>query len=171
MSATEELRRMLTDAGVEYGGSDAVVYFEDKRGYKACAYDVPRRYGECVLCVSHTATPEQAIAATLGPAYEPPVAMHWNGDVLTLTIPRDQSCIRVQRSAEQPCKVYADESKAIAATLGNDGVGRTNDGLADLQAENAKLRELVDYMTPIALYAASEQERDRMRELGVEVNE
>ncbi len=39
----------------------------------------------------------------------------------------------------------------------------------ELQAENAKLREQVDYMTPIALYAASERERDRMRELGVEV--
>lgn len=38
----------------------------------------------------------------------------------------------------------------------------------DLRAENAKLRELVDYMTPIAWYAASERERDRMRELGVE---
>lgn len=34
---------------------------------------------------------------------------------------------------------------------------------------NAKLREQVDYMTPLALYAASERERDRMRELGVEV--
>ena len=33
--------------------------------------------------------------------------------------------------------------------------------------ENAKLRELVDYMTPIAWYAASERERDRMRELVV----
>lgn len=42
--------------------------------------------------------------------------------------------------------------------------------LADLMAENAKLRELVDYMTPIALYAASERERDRMRELGIEVD-
>lgn len=38
------------------------------------------------------------------------------------------------------------------------------------KAENERLRELVDYMTPIALYAASEQERDRMRELGVEVD-
>jgi hypothetical protein len=36
------------------------------------------------------------------------------------------------------------------------------------QAENAKLRELVDYMTPIAWYEASERERDRMRELGVD---
>lgn len=39
---------------------------------------------------------------------------------------------------------------------------------AKLRDENARLRELVDYMTPIALYAASEQERDRMRELGVD---
>ena len=40
--------------------------------------------------------------------------------------------------------------------------------VAELRAENAKLRELVDYMTPIAWYAASERERDRMRELGVD---
>lgn len=37
-----------------------------------------------------------------------------------------------------------------------------------LRAENARLQELVDYMAPIALYEASEQERDRMRELGLE---
>jgi len=44
--------------------------------------------------------------------------------------------------------------------------------IADLQEaleQNAKLREQVEYMTPIALYAASEHERDRMRELGIEV--
>lgn len=40
-----------------------------------------------------------------------------------------------------------------------------------LKDENAKLREQVEYMTPIALYAASERERDRMRELGIEVDE
>lgn len=39
-----------------------------------------------------------------------------------------------------------------------------------LMAENAKLRKLVDYMTPIALYSASEREREEMRELGVEVD-
>ena len=44
--------------------------------------------------------------------------------------------------------------------------------VADLQEaleQNCKLREQVDYMTPLALYAASERERDRMRELGVEL--
>lgn len=45
----------------------------------------------------------------------------------------------------------------------------TIDSLVELRDENAKLRELVDYMTPIAWYGASERERDRMRELGVEV--
>ena len=41
------------------------------------------------------------------------------------------------------------------------------DGKAYYEVENAKLHEQVDYMTPLALYAASERERDRMRELGV----
>ena len=36
------------------------------------------------------------------------------------------------------------------------------------ERETRQLRELVDYMAPIAWYAASERERDRMRELGVE---
>ncbi len=40
--------------------------------------------------------------------------------------------------------------------------------IADYRSEVAKLREQVDYMTPLALYAASERERDRMRELGIE---
>lgn len=38
-----------------------------------------------------------------------------------------------------------------------------------ISTDNDHLQELVDYMTPIALYAASERERDRMRELGAEV--
>ena len=46
-----------------------------------------------------------------------------------------------------------------------------NENLNELLAENAKLRELLDYMTPIAWYASSERERDRMRELGVEATE
>lgn len=45
------------------------------------------------------------------------------------------------------------------------------DELKHALAENAKLRELLDYMTPIAWYAASERERNRMRELGIEVDE
>jgi len=39
---------------------------------------------------------------------------------------------------------------------------------SNLEDENAKLRELVDYMTPIAFYEASERERADMRELGAD---
>lgn len=171
MSATDELRRMLDERGVEWTEGIArpeltqvridgkVVKFHpwQPNTLKVSLFDI---------------TPEQAIAATLGPAYEPPVAAHWDGDTLTLTIPRDPSCIRVQRSAEQPCKVYADESKVIAATLGNDGVGRTNDGLADLQAENAKLREFASKSFSMAFnfYHGAGTAED-LRELKVEYHE
>lgn len=66
MTPTDELRRLLDERGAEYDGGDAVVYFKDSRGYKAMAYEAPRRYGNGVLCVHHTATPEQAVEATLG---------------------------------------------------------------------------------------------------------
>lgn len=66
MSATERMRALLDQRGVKYGGDRSVVYFEDSRGYKAMAYEAPRRYGNGVLCVHHTATPEQAVEATLG---------------------------------------------------------------------------------------------------------
>ena len=39
----------------------------------------------------------------------------------------------------------------------------------ELRAENAKLRELLDYALPIAMYAASTEEGDRIRELMREV--
>lgn len=38
-----------------------------------------------------------------------------------------------------------------------------------LESENAKLRELLDFALPIAMYAASTEEGDRMRELMREV--
>ena len=57
----------------------------------------------------------------------------------------------------------------VAPTLAK--LGALHVELDELRDENAKLRELLDYMTPIAWYAASERERDRMRKLGVEVVE
>lgn len=51
-----------------------------------------------------------------------------------------------------------------------DYVPATDERLERLEAEVAKLRELVDYMEPIAWYAASPNERKRMRELGVEAD-
>lgn len=122
LTTTEILRRLLDERGVEWWEGDderktywcfnglTWEYFNDENGDAWLGF-----LGAC----ENDVTPEQAIAATLGPAYEPPMAMHWDGDTLTLTIPRDPSCIRVRRSAEQPYKVYADESKVIAATLGS----------------------------------------------------
>lgn len=122
--ATDVLRRMLDERGVEWTvpdeswNQDSITYWK-VGSIKWVAFE-SENDTLWLNCNSVTdLTPEQAIAATLGPAYEPPVAAHWDGDTLTLTIPRDPSCIRVQRSAEQPCKVYADESKVIAATLGS----------------------------------------------------
>lgn len=43
------------------------------------------------------------------------------------------------------------------------------DRFASLQAENAKLRELLDFALPIAMYAASTDEGDRIRQLMREV--
>lgn len=42
--------------------------------------------------------------------------------------------------------------------------------LERLQDENAKLRELLDFALPIAMYAASAEEGDRIRELMREVD-
>ena len=41
--------------------------------------------------------------------------------------------------------------------------------VAEVEAENRKLRELLDYALPIAMYAASTEEGDRIRELMREV--
>lgn len=43
------------------------------------------------------------------------------------------------------------------------------DRFARLKAENAALRELLDFALPIAMYAASTEEGDRIRELMREV--
>jgi hypothetical protein len=69
----------------------------------------------------------------------------------------DVECIALALSEEGGYEYYRidDDLKELAKNV------------SYMQAENAKLRELVDYMTPIAWYAASERERDRMRELGV----
>ena len=64
-------------------------------------------------------------AATLGPAYEPPIAAHWDGDVLVLTTPRDPSSVHVQRAEGQPRKVYPSEATLGPGTCRIDLVGHT----------------------------------------------
>ena len=71
MSATDELRRMLDERGVEYSAREdswgkETYWIVDHKPYR---FSERSEYGSCVL---HHITPEQAIAATLGsePPYE-----------------------------------------------------------------------------------------------------
>lgn len=50
-------------------------------------------------------------------------------------------------------------------------IGGMSDELDNAMAENTKLRELLDFALPIAMYAASTEEGDRMRELMREIGE
>lgn len=56
----------------------------------------------------------------------------------------------------------ADENAKLRTQLADaiESAGR-------MEERCAKLQEQVDYMTPLALYAASERERDHMRKLGI----
>lgn len=63
MSATEDLRRMLDERGVEYEGGERSVRWRDRNGVMMQAF--PLANGELGMDV-WSCTPEQAIAATLG---------------------------------------------------------------------------------------------------------
>ena len=96
MSATDDLRRLLDERGVEhYDGTERTLWGYEQTGEGAGVY----RFA----------------------------ASEINGGFLQF----DMFRIRPEQ--------------AIAATLGNDGVGRTNDGVDErgkLKAENEQLREL-----------------------------
>ena len=123
---TETLRALLDERGVNWFGS----YDSNET-----CWDVGELtwvYGNDgniagLGVVQGDITPEQAIEATLGRAYEPPMAMHWDGDVLVLTLPRDPSSVHVRLfdSVLAPRKVYQAEAT-----------------LERVIYENAKLREL-----------------------------
>lgn len=109
-SATDALRALLDERGVEWTSG---LPTETIVSEPIDALYVERPDGRMHVYFRSYLTPEQAVEATLGRAYEPPVAMHWDGDVLVLTTPRDPSSIHVQRAEGQPRKVYPAE-----ATLG-----------------------------------------------------
>ena len=90
-----------------------------------------------------------------------PIIDHWyvpEQDASQAALERriDELCAEVEAEKQRNAKLFEAAEKWMAKA-------------AHFEAENAKLREQVEYMTPIALYAASEQERDRIRELGIEV--
>ena len=69
MSATEVLRRLLDERGVKYEGGERSVRWRDRNGVMMQAF--PLADGELGMDV-WSCTPEQAIAATLGPAARHP---------------------------------------------------------------------------------------------------
>ena len=64
MTATDEMRRLLNERGVEYEGGERSLRWRDRYGIMMQAF--PLANGELGMEV-WSCTPEQAIAATLGP--------------------------------------------------------------------------------------------------------
>lgn len=115
MTATERLRALLDERGVRWweGWYKDLTLFDGQNGIRWVA---DHTLGEWFVRSVLPITPEQAVDATLGPAYEPPIAAHWDGDVLVLTTPRDPSSVHVQRAEGQPRKVYPSEATLVAVT-------------------------------------------------------
>lgn len=128
----------------------------------------------------------------LASCYEPPVAAHWDGDVLVLTTTRDPSSIHVQQGDGQQRKVYTGEPELFAPPIRDNWQGALCGRIDELCQENeqlrqrnAKLQKLVsDYSDCLdtALWLASDAgypvmpARDkflslekRKREMGIEV--
>jgi hypothetical protein len=82
----------------------------------------------------------------------------------------EEGAVTPTERARRSDALYYD-TESVARRCLCDMIANRESDLEDARAENAKLHELVDYMTPIAWYEASERERDRMRELGVEVEQ
>lgn len=66
MSATDELRRLLDERGVEYDGSFGVTEFYGEDGSAIVACNSKSKDKDGVLYVHAYLTPEQAVEATLG---------------------------------------------------------------------------------------------------------
>lgn len=89
----------------------------------------------------------------LASCYEPPVAAHWDGDVLVLTTKRVPSSIHVRQWEGQQRKVYTGEPELFAPPIKDNWQGALCKRIDELcqenervKQQNAKLRELVsDY--------------------------
>ncbi len=79
---------------------------------------------------------------------------------------KESLCARIDELCADVERLHADKTHW---ELGNCPSCPNVASLQEALEQNAKMREQVDYMTPLALYAASEREREHMRELGIEV--
>lgn len=85
--------------------------------------------------------------------YEPPVAAHWDGDVLVLTTTRDPSSIHVQQGDGQQRKVYTGEPELFAPSIKDGWQGALCKRIDELCQENERLRQ------ELAIRESSEQEK------------
>lgn len=122
MSETEKLRRLLTEAGVEWGnirndGSESDYLTEWQfDGIEGHAIATEWAVGHLTVCIAHPMSPEQAIAATLGPCND------------------SCSCTNGERTGEQ--------MNLDAATRGADARPTKAESSGTLTAE--KVRELIE---------------------------
>lgn len=156
----EQVRAAIFNASV-YASFDGAKYYADGIGMQAIADELNATLGNDGVGRTNDGVAERD--------NEPSMAMHWNGDVLILTIPRDPSSIHVQRSDGQPRKVYASELE-LTQTCSNR-----------LEGENDKLRELArsawrcirsgSSCSECRLVAGGCTLQSAMREFGIEVDE
>lgn len=174
MTATDELCKLLDERGVEWSGIGGDTAWEDSRGWTATA-EADSVDGSMVY-VTALMTPEQAIEATLGPREQPPY------DELIEALRRDWD---MEASWDGLRRFWY-------VGLTDEGVRKRDEreatlGRGELERENAELRELVRDMWPHVRHRSKmcnacdldcstssecllyEPMRDRMRELGIEV--
>ena len=198
MTATDELREGLTKRGVEWRWEDerTTYWYVTVDGEEWGEWTAIEMGGYLHLSFSSgdVLTPEQAIEATLGESMTDTekAALERRIDELCAELSTTQlNCdLWHDRAEDMRNRLSASQAEKAALCTRIDELCQENERLhaaqahwelgncpscpniADLQEaldQNAKLREQVEYMTPLALYAASERERDRMRELGVKL--
>lgn len=139
MTATDELRQMLTEAGVEwdYGITGTASTRFNANGVELTF--IGMRDG--VTC-STILTPAQAIAATVGDGeYENKM------DALLCRLTNGKWSMTRRYSLDFMESIVRDEfEEAVAATIGDTDATPTRQDDVDLAADNAKLRELVKRM-------------------------
>ena len=160
MTATDELRRMLDERGVEWSSIGGDTAWEDSRGWTATA-EADSVDGSMVY-VTALMTPEQAVGATLGPREQPPY------DELIEALRRDWD---IEASWDGLRRFWY-------VGLTDEGVRKRDEreatlGRGELERENAKLRELVRDLYGLAwpeCPGAAEAYLPRIQSLGVAVD-
>ena len=172
-SATDRLRALLDERGVEWWQSANTLgcvftrWYSPLFGDEVCAMENGE---EGLVLFDHFMTPEQVVAATLGETPTPPPP----------TPPKQPPYDELIESLRRDWDIEASWDglrRFWYVGLTDEGVRKRDEREAieteNLQAENAKLRELVRDLYEMAYPeypSAFEAEfADRMRELGVEV--